>query len=75
MRHPSLNIKKFTIKENPGYRVRVESWECVAPKGLLTVDVIQESLNDKGEISSSSTYNFNMTRDEIKTFCEGLLSV
>ena len=75
MKHPDLNVKQVIIKENPGYRVRLESWECVAPKGLLAVDIIQECLDDKGEVSSTSTYNFNMTRDEIKTLCEGLMSV
>ena len=46
MRHPDLNIKNITIKESPVYRVRVESWECVLPKGLLALDIIQESLNN-----------------------------
>lgn len=75
MKHPNLKVKNITIKENAGYRVRLESWESIAPKGLLAVDIIQECLNDKGEVSTSSIYNFNMTRDEIKKLCEGLLSI
>ena len=75
MKHPSLNIKKFTVKESSAFRVRVESWEGISPKGLFAIDVIQESFNEKGEISSTSTYNFHMTRDEIKTLCEGLMTV
>ena len=75
MRHPDLNIKNITIKESPAYRVRVESWECVLPKGLLAVDIIQESLNKEGKVADTSTYNFHMTRDEIKRLCEGLMSV
>lgn len=75
MRHPDLNIKNITIKETPAFRVRVESWESVSPKGLLAVDIIQECFNEDKEVTSASTYNFHMSRDEIKKLCEGLMSV
>jgi hypothetical protein len=75
MKHESLNVKKFTVKEDSAYRVRVESWEAMIPTGLMAVDVIQECLNDKGEVDSVSTYNFHMTREEIQSFAKGLLSV
>ena len=75
MRHKSLNVKKFTVKEDSAFRVRLESWEAMVPKGLMTVDVIQESLNNAGEVDSTSTYNFHMTREEIQSFAKGLLSV
>jgi hypothetical protein len=41
----------------------------------MAVDVIQECLNDKGDVDSVSTYNFHMTREEIQSFAKGLLSV
>ncbi len=75
MKHPDLKIKNITIKDSPAFRVRVESWESISPTGLLAVDIIQECLDDEGEITSSSTYNFHMSRDEIKKLCEGLMSV
>ncbi len=75
MKHPDLKIKNITVKDSPAFRIRVESWESVAPSGLLAVDIIQECINDKGEIASASTYNFHMSRQEIKKLCEGLLSV
>jgi len=75
MKHPDLNIKRIIVKDTPAFRVRVESWESVNPKGLLAVDITQECLNDKGEITQDSVYNFHMTRDEIKTLCQGLLSI
>ena len=75
MKHKSLNVKKFTVKEDSAFRVRVESWESVVPQGLMAVDVIQECLNDKGDVDSTSTYNFHMTREEIQLFAKGLLSV
>jgi hypothetical protein len=75
MKHESLKVKKFTVKEDAAFRVRVESWEAVSPKGLMAVDVIQECLNDKGDVDSVSIYNFHMTREEIQSFAKGLLSV
>ena len=75
MKQESLKVKKFTVKEDAAFRVRVESWEAISPKGLMAVDVIQECLNDKGEVDFTSTYNFHMTREEIQSFAKGLLSV
>jgi hypothetical protein len=74
MKHASLNVKQFTVKENDGFRVRVESWEVISPKGLYAIDVIQEYLDEKGNVADTSTYNFHMTKDEIKTLCEGLMA-
>ena len=75
MRHESLIIKKFTVKEDKAFRVSVESWEAVSPTGLLALDVIQECLNDKGDVDFTSTYNFHMSREEIQAFAKGLLAV
>ena len=74
MKHESINVKKFTVKESEGFRVRVESWEVLSPKGLYAIDMIQESLDEKGNVADSSTYNFYMTKDEIKALCEGLMA-
>ena len=74
MKHASLNVKKFTVKEDAGYRVRVESWEVLTPKGLYAIDMIQETLDKDGNVADTSTYNFHMTKDEIKTLCEGLMA-
>jgi hypothetical protein len=75
MKHESLNVKKFTVKEDKTFRVRVEAWESLAPKGLLALDVIQECINDNGEVDFSSTYNFHLTKEEIQSLAKGLLSV
>jgi hypothetical protein len=69
------NFKSFTIKEDRAFRMRVESWEAVAPKGLIAVDFIQECLNKEGEVDFSSTYSYNMTKAEIANLCKGLLEV
>ena len=75
MKHPDLKVKNITIKDTPSFRVRVESWESISPKGLVAVDIVQECLDEKGEITNTSTYNFHMNREEIKKLCEGLMSV
>jgi hypothetical protein len=74
MYHESLDVKEFVIKESTGFRVRVRTHEVIAPKGLYSLDFIQESLNDKGEVQSDQTYNFFMTKDEVQTLCQGLMT-
>jgi len=62
-----------TIKDEPAFRVRLEKWECLAPKGLYALDLIQERKDEEGTVIDSSTYNFFMTNEEMKTLAEGLL--
>ena len=75
MKHPDLKVKSVTVKENSAYRVRVESWESVAPNGLFAINFIQESLNKDGEVDLSSTYSYNMTKEEINNLCKALSEV
>lgn len=75
MKHSSLKIKSAVVKENRSYRVRVESWESSAPKGLIAINFIQESLNKDGEVDLASTYSYNMTREEINNLCKVLSEV
>jgi len=63
--------KEITIKENHGFRIRLEKHEVINPKGLFSLDIIQESLKD-GLVSDSQTYNFFMTKEELQTLAHGL---
>lgn len=58
--------KEAVIKESAGFRLRMEKWEALSPKGLYAVDIIQESLKEDGTVAYSSTYNFNMTSEELQ---------
>lgn len=64
--------KEMTIKESEGFRLRMEKWEGINPKGLFSVDLIQESLKEDGTIAYTSTYSFNMTKDELQALAYGL---
>jgi hypothetical protein len=68
-----MNIKEFTVKQSTGFALKIKSWKCLSPADLNSIEFINESYNDDGEITHSSTYNFFMTDDEIKTLCEGML--
>jgi len=63
---------KMTIKESEGFRLRLEKHEVLSPKGLYSVDLINEMLKADGTIQDSSTYNFFMTREELQTLAYGL---
>ena len=74
MLHESLKINNFTVKDNGSFRVRVETWEVISPKGLYNLDFIQECLDKDGNVEHASTYNFFMTKEEIGELCKGLLA-
>lgn len=71
--HESIahTLKEITIKENEGFRVRMVKHEVVSPKGLFSLDIIQESLKD-GDVVSRQTYNFFMTKEELQSLAYGL---
>jgi hypothetical protein len=60
------------IKENLGFRIRLEKHEVIAPKGLFSLDIIQESLDEVGLVRDSQTYNFFMNKEELQTLANGL---
>jgi hypothetical protein len=64
--------KEIIVKEHGGFRVRLEKHEVISPKGLFSLDIIQETLKD-GKVSDSQTYNFFMTKEELQTLAQGLL--
>jgi hypothetical protein len=63
--------KEITIKENSGFRIRLEKHEVISPKGLFSLDIIQESLKD-GIVADSQTYNFFMNKEELQSLAHGL---
>ena len=64
--------KEMVIKESEGFRLRMEKWEAISPKGLYAIDLIQESLKEDGTVAYTSTYNFNMTKEELQALAYGL---
>lgn len=66
-------MKEFTVKENTAFRLRVKSWKCLNPSNLNSIEFINECLDDKGEVTQSSTYNFFMKDNELQTLCQGLV--
>jgi len=59
------------IKEHSGFRLTLKKHEVLNPKGLFSIDMVQESLKD-GEVTDSQTYNFFMTKDEMATLASAL---
>ena len=66
-------MKKFTVKENQAFRLRVQSHKCISPSDLNSIEFIQENLKD-GTVIDTSTYNFFMTDEEMKTLAQGLVA-
>jgi hypothetical protein len=73
MLHESVKdtYKEMVIKEHEGYRLVLKKHEVLSPKGLFSVDMVQESLKD-GEVIESQTYNFFMDKAELQALAYGL---
>jgi hypothetical protein len=63
--------KEMVIKEHEGFRLTLKKHEVLMPKGLFSIDMIQESLKD-GDVIDSQTYNFFMTKDEMSVLASAL---
>ena len=63
--------REAIIKEHEGFRVRMEKHEVLSPKGLFSLDFIQESLKD-GAVIDSQTYNFFMTKEELEKLAHAI---
>jgi len=64
-------MKEFVVKEDQAFRLRVKAWKCLSPNTLNSVEFIQECMKD-GEVDFTSTYQFFMTDEEMKTLAQGL---
>jgi hypothetical protein len=73
MLHESIanTRNEMIIKESEGFRLRMIKHEVLRPKGLFSLNLIQENLKD-GEVADSQTYNFFMTKEEIAALAYGL---
>ena len=61
-----------TIKENEGFRVRMVKHEVSSPKGLFSIDLINETLDLNGVVKDSSSYNYFMTKEELQRLAHAL---
>jgi hypothetical protein len=66
-------MKEITVSDKQGFRLKLRQWKCISPEQLNSLEFIQEHINDKGEITNTSTYNFFMNDNEIKSLAESLL--
>ena len=64
--------KEMIVKESTGFRLTLKKHEVLSPKGLFSVDMIQEGIKEDGTIGTTSTYNFFMTKEELQTLAYGL---
>ncbi len=63
--------KEMVVKEHAGFRLTLKKHEVLSPKGLFSIDMVQESLKD-GEVVGTQVYNFFMTKEECQSLAYGL---
>ena len=65
------SYKEVVIKEHEGFRLTLKKHEVLSPKGLFSIDMVQESLKD-GKVVDSQVYNFFMDKSELQKLAHGL---
>jgi hypothetical protein len=65
------SYKEMVIKEHPGFRLTLKKHEVLSPKGLFSIDMVQESLKD-GDVVDWQVYNYFMTKDELSILAQAL---
>jgi hypothetical protein len=75
MLHESVRdtYTETVIKEQDGFRLVLKKHEVLSPKGLFSVDMVQESLKD-GKVADTAVYNFFMTKEELATLSSALVA-
>ena len=72
--HESVAHTKIerVIVESEGYRLRLIKHEVLSPKGLYSIDMIQEGIKEDGTVGTTSTYNYFMTAEDLQRLALGL---
>lgn len=70
----TVEKKEITVKDESAFRLKLRHWKAINPSNLNSVEFVQECIKD-GEVDFTSTYNFLMTNDEIKSLIKGLEKV
>jgi len=63
--------KEFLIKDEQGFKIKVRSWKCSTPVDLNSIEFVNMSYNNNGDLIDKSTYNFFLTDAEIQNLIKG----
>ena len=67
-----IEMKKFYLTNSSCFKRYVTIDNCSRPENLKNLEIVNEEYNNDGELINTSTYQFMLTLDEIKTFQENL---
>jgi hypothetical protein len=60
-----MEKREILIKENKAFRLKIRQHRAVNPVELNSIEFVQECLDKDGEVDFISTYQFNMTDEEL----------
>ena len=71
--HESVRVTytEQILKESEGFRRVLKKHEVLAPKGLFSINMEQQSLKD-GKITDTAVYNFFMNKTEMAALASAL---
>jgi hypothetical protein len=54
------------VKDEKAFRLRVRHWKADNPSDLNAIEFVQECIGKDGEVDFTSTYQYNLTNDDLK---------
>ena len=60
-----MEKREILIKENKAFRLKIRQQRAINPADLNSIEFVQECLDKDGEVDFTSTYQFNMTNEEL----------
>ncbi len=67
-----FKMKKFYLTDTSCFKRFVTIDNCLLPKDLKNVQIVNEEYNTKGELTNTSTYQFMLTTDELTVLSQNL---
>ena len=58
-------MNEQTITDRPDWKLKVYSSDCDSPTGLKHLKFTGEQYDEEGELTSSSSYDFFLNREEL----------
>ena len=65
-------MKKFYLTDTDCFKRLVIIDECLRPKNLKSLQIVNEEYNTQGELTNTSTYQFMLTNDELTILSQNL---
>lgn len=67
-----MNKIELVVKEDKAFRLKIRQWKAINPDTLNALEFVQECLDKDGNVDFTSTYQYNLSDDELKQLAHNI---